>query len=74
LVTKCDLEAKELVEGVERKPCIWRLLRKKRRSFEVRLQEAVKQSDEEVQACVGQLFVVIDSISKQREYMDSKGF
>jgi len=49
-------------------------LRKKRRSFEVRLQEAVKQSDEEVQACVGQLFVVIDSISKQREYMDSKGF
>ncbi|CAA7046140.1 unnamed protein product [Microthlaspi erraticum] len=36
------------------------------------LQEAVKQSEEEVQACVAKLFALVDSISKHKEYMDSK--
>jgi kinetochore protein NDC80 len=42
------------------------------KASELRLQEAVKESEEEVQACAAQLFALIDSISKQKEYMDSK--
>ncbi|CAL9246379.1 unnamed protein product [Arabidopsis halleri] len=76
LTTKCDLEAKALVESVKTEALNLEVVEKEAAEFlkasEVRLQEAEKQSEEEVQACAAQLFALIDSISKQKEYMDLK--
>ncbi|KAG7565682.1 Kinetochore protein Ndc80 [Arabidopsis suecica] len=76
LTTKCDLEAKTLVESVKTEALNLEVVEKEAAEFlkasEIRLQEAVKQSEEEVQACAAQLFALIDSISKQKEYMDLK--
>jgi kinetochore protein NDC80 len=76
LSTKCDLEAKTLVESVKAEALNLEVVEKEAAEFvkasELRLQEAVKESEEEVQACAAQLFALIDSISKQKEYMDSK--
>ncbi|EFH54250.1 kinetochore protein [Arabidopsis lyrata subsp. lyrata] len=76
LTTKCDLEAKTLVESVKTEALNLEVVEKEAAEFlkasEVRLQEAEKQSEEEVQACAAQLFALIDSISKQKEYMDLK--
>nr|BAF63394.1 kinetochore protein [Olimarabidopsis pumila] len=76
LTTKCDLEAKTLVESVKTEALNLEVVEKEAAEFlkasELRLQEAVSKSEEEVQACAAQLFALIDSISKQKEYMDSK--
>ncbi|CDY07530.1 BnaC06g15340D [Brassica napus] len=42
------------------------------KASEVRLEEEAKQSEAEVQATAAKLFALIDSISKHKEYMDSK--
>uniref|UniRef100_A0A0D3CTU6 Uncharacterized protein n=1 Tax=Brassica oleracea var. oleracea TaxID=109376 RepID=A0A0D3CTU6_BRAOL len=42
------------------------------KASEVRLEEEAKQSEAEVQATAAKPFELIDSISKHKEYMDSK--
>ncbi|CAH2064126.1 unnamed protein product [Thlaspi arvense] len=76
LATKCDLEAKTMAESVKTEALNLEAVEKEAAEFlkasELRLQEAVKQSEEKVQAFAAQLFALIDSISKHKEYMDSK--
>ncbi|KAL1212542.1 putative kinetochore protein NDC80 [Cardamine amara subsp. amara] len=76
LIAKCDSEAKTMVESVKTEALNLEVVEKEAAEFlkasKLRLEEAVKQSEEEVQACAAQLFALIDSISKQKEYMDSK--
>ncbi|EOA25982.1 hypothetical protein CARUB_v10019371mg [Capsella rubella] len=76
LTAKCDLEAKTMVESVKTEALNLEVVEKEAAEFlktsELSLQEAVKKSEEEVQACAALLFALIDSISKQKEYMDSK--
>lgn len=38
----------------------------------MKFEEAVKQSEEEVQKCAYELIALIDSVSKYKEYMQSK--
>lgn len=76
LANKFDLEAKTVAESVKTEALNLEVVEKEAAEFlkasELRLQEAVKQSEEEVQACAAQLFALIDSVSKHKEYMDSK--
>uniref|UniRef100_A0A1J3JJ52 Kinetochore protein NDC80 n=1 Tax=Noccaea caerulescens TaxID=107243 RepID=A0A1J3JJ52_NOCCA len=76
LATKCDLQAKTMLESVKTEATNLEVVEKEAaellKGSEFRLQEAVKQSEEEVQACAAKLFALIDSISKHKEYMDSK--
>ncbi|KAL0848023.1 hypothetical protein Bca101_021270 [Brassica carinata] len=76
LATKCDMEARTMAEGVRTEALNLDVVEKEAaemlKASEVRLEEAVKQSEEEVQAVAAQLFALIDSISKHKEYMDSK--
>ncbi|ESQ45006.1 hypothetical protein EUTSA_v10010243mg [Eutrema salsugineum] len=76
LAAKCDLEAKTMAESVKTEALNLEVVEKEAAEFlkasELRLQEAVKQSEEKVQAVAAQLFALIDSISKHKEYMDSK--
>ncbi|KAF8091131.1 hypothetical protein N665_0452s0002 [Sinapis alba] len=74
--TKCDMEAKTMAEGVKTEALSLEVVEKEAaemlKASEVRLEEEVKQSEEKVQAAAAQLFALIDSISKHKEYMDSK--
>ncbi|CAH8382682.1 unnamed protein product [Eruca vesicaria subsp. sativa] len=76
LATKCDMEAKTMLEDVRAEAMSLEVVEKEAaemlKASEVRLEEAGKQSEEEVQAVAAQLFALIDSISKHKEYMDSK--
>lgn len=38
----------------------------------MKLQEAIKQSDEEIQSCACEFMALIDSVSKYKEHMQSK--
>ncbi|KAJ0247001.1 Kinetochore protein NDC80 [Hirschfeldia incana] len=73
---KCDLEAKTMAGSVKTEEMNLEAVEKEAaemlKGSEVRVEEAVKQSEEEVQAVAAQLFALIDSISKHKEYMDSK--
>ncbi|KAJ4895822.1 Kinetochore protein Ndc80 [Raphanus sativus] len=76
LASNCDLEAKTMAGSVKTEETNLEAVEKEAaemlKGSEVRVEEAVKQSEEEVQAVAGQLFALIDSISKHKEYMDSK--
>lgn len=39
---------------------------------EVKLQEAVKEGDEEIQRCAAELLTLVDSVSKYKEFMEGK--
>ncbi|KAK3219423.1 hypothetical protein Dsin_013397 [Dipteronia sinensis] len=42
------------------------------KAAEVKLQEAVRQSEEETQIRASELLAIVDSVSKHKEYMESK--
>ncbi|XP_010517676.1 PREDICTED: probable kinetochore protein ndc80 isoform X1 [Camelina sativa] len=74
--TKCDMEAKTMVECVKTEAFNLEVVEKEAAEYlkasELSLQEAEKKAEEEVQACAAQLFAIIDRVSKHKEYMDSK--
>ncbi|KAF3525311.1 hypothetical protein F2Q69_00049047 [Brassica cretica] len=76
LAAKCDLEAKTMAGGLKTEEMNLEDVEKEAaemlKASEVRLEEETKQSEAEVQATAEKLFVLIDSISKHKEYMDSK--
>ncbi|CAH8296428.1 unnamed protein product [Eruca vesicaria subsp. sativa] len=73
---KCDLEVKTMAEGLKTEERNLEDVEKEAaemlKASEVRLEEEAKQSEAEVQATAAKLFALIDSISKHKEYMDSK--
>ncbi|KAG2252024.1 hypothetical protein Bca52824_082160 [Brassica carinata] len=76
LAAKCDLEAKTMAGGLKTEEMNLEDVEKEAaemlKASEVRLEEEAKQSEAEVQATAAKLFALIDSISKHKEYMDSK--
>ena len=42
------------------------------KASQLRLQEAIQQSEEEIQMHARELFVVVDSVSKYKEHVESK--
>ncbi|KAG5386081.1 hypothetical protein IGI04_037551 [Brassica rapa subsp. trilocularis] len=76
LASNCDLEVKTMAESLRTDAMNLEVVEKEAaemlKASEVRLEEAVKQSEKEVQAVASRLFALIDSISKHKEYMDSK--
>ncbi|XP_010554441.1 PREDICTED: kinetochore protein NDC80 homolog [Tarenaya hassleriana] len=73
---KCDAEAKVMIKTIQKESLNLDVVEKEAaevlKASELRLQEAVQKSEEEVQACAAQLFALIDSVSKQKEYMDTQ--
>ncbi|KAF8093712.1 hypothetical protein N665_0379s0006 [Sinapis alba] len=76
LAAKCDLEVKTMAGGLKTEEMNLEDVEKEAAEMleasEVRLEEEVKQSEVEVQATAAKLFALIDSISKHKEYVDSK--
>ena len=76
LAAKCDLEAKTMAGGLKTEEMNLEDVEKEAaemlKASEVRLEEEAKQSEAEVQATAAKPFELIDSISKHKEYMDSK--
>ena len=42
------------------------------KTSKLKLQKAMKQRDEEIQLCAWELYALVDSVSKYKEYMASK--
>ncbi|CAN8254567.1 unnamed protein product [Cochlearia groenlandica] len=76
LAKKRDLEVKTMLESLKSEALNIEIVENEAaelvRGSELRLKESEKQCDEEVKACASQLFKLIDSVSKHKEYMDSK--
>ncbi|CAN8242257.1 unnamed protein product [Cochlearia groenlandica] len=76
LAKKYNLEAKTMMESVKTEALNVKIVEEEAAErlivFEIRLQESEKQRDEEVKACASQLLKLIDSVSKHKEYIDSK--
>lgn len=42
------------------------------KASKLKLQEAIKESETETQLCAGELIFLVDSVSKHKEYVQSK--
>ncbi|CDO97519.1 unnamed protein product [Coffea canephora] len=74
--SRCASEASKMVEELEAETHNLEIVEKEATQFlkasKVKLQETTVQIDEEVQLCARELFLLIDSVSKYKEYMASK--
>ncbi|KAJ8754955.1 hypothetical protein K2173_015467 [Erythroxylum novogranatense] len=73
---RCAAEAKNIVEDVQMQAHQLDILEKEAaevmKDSELKLQEAIKQSEEEIQVQARELFVLVDSVSKYKEHVESK--
>ncbi|CAI0439263.1 unnamed protein product [Linum tenue] len=73
--SRCALEAKSMVESIGNEAHTLMLLEKEAAAIlqdkKVKLGEAIKQSEEQVQMKARQLFTLVDSVSKYKEHTDS---
>ncbi|KAL5854806.1 hypothetical protein ACOSQ4_004608 [Xanthoceras sorbifolium] len=73
---RCTSEAKKMVEDVKKEAhnldMVEREAAEVLKASEMKLQEAIRQSEEEIQICACELFAMVDSISKHKEHMESK--
>ncbi|KAJ7946657.1 kinetochore protein NDC80-like [Quillaja saponaria] len=69
-------EAKKMVEDVQLEAhnldMVEREAAEVLKASKLKLQEAIKQTDEETQMHARELFILVDSVSKYKEYMESK--
>ncbi|KAL3515596.1 hypothetical protein ACH5RR_022498 [Cinchona calisaya] len=74
--SRCVSEAAKMVDELEAETHNLETVEKEATEFleasKVKLQEVTMQIDEEVQLCARELFMLIDSVSKYKEYMASK--
>lgn len=72
----CAAEAKKMVEEVQMEAhnldIVEREAAEVLKTSEWRLQEAVRQSEEEIQICARELFSLVDFVSKYKEYVESR--
>ncbi|XP_015893657.3 kinetochore protein NDC80 homolog [Ziziphus jujuba] len=72
----CAADAKKMVEDFEMEAYNLKILEREAadilKASKLKFEEAVKQSEEEVQKCAYELIALIDSVSKYKEYMQSK--
>ncbi|KAM1120327.1 hypothetical protein ACFX2B_043791 [Malus domestica] len=76
--SRCAAEARNLVEDVERETRNLVIVEREAdeilKTSKLKLQDAIKQTEEETQTCAYGLMAVIDSVSKYKEYVQSKIF
>ncbi|KAK9989186.1 hypothetical protein SO802_029425 [Lithocarpus litseifolius] len=72
----CAAEAKKMVEEVQMEAhnldIVEREAAEVLKTSEWRLQEAVRQSEEEIQMCAREFFSLVDFVSKYKEYVESR--
>ncbi|GAB4850206.1 hypothetical protein Ancab_029500 [Ancistrocladus abbreviatus] len=75
-LSRCADEAKQMMEDVEVESRSFDNTEKEAmdtlKAAELKLQETMRQSEEEIQTCAYELFALIDSVSKYKENMESK--
>lgn len=76
VTSRCAMEAGKLVKDVEAEThnldIVEREAMELLKTSQVKLQEAIVQSEEEVHMCARELFALIDSVAKYKEWMTSK--
>ncbi|RXH92364.1 hypothetical protein DVH24_033260 [Malus domestica] len=76
--SRCAAEARNLMEDVERETRNLDIVEREAdeilKTSKLKLQDAIKQTEEETQTCAYGLMAVIDSVSKYKEYVQSKIF
>eukprot|EP00262_Sarcandra_glabra_P002887 TRINITY_DN13286_c0_g2_i1.p1 TRINITY_DN13286_c0_g2~~TRINITY_DN13286_c0_g2_i1.p1 ORF type:complete len:174 (+),score=40.56 TRINITY_DN13286_c0_g2_i1:108-629(+) len=76
--SKCAEEAEKLRDDVERKTHHLGIMERDAeeilKNSKLKLQDAIKQNEEEIQICAHELLVLVDRVSKYREFMDSLAF
>ncbi|XP_004230560.1 kinetochore protein NDC80 homolog [Solanum lycopersicum] len=74
--SSCAIEAGRIVEEVEAETQKLDQVEREAADFlkasKAKLQETIAQTEEEVQLCAHELFAVVDSVSKYKEYITSK--
>ncbi|KAK7328238.1 hypothetical protein VNO77_22340 [Canavalia gladiata] len=74
--SRCSAEAKKMLEDVQLADHDLDIMEKEAaevlKTSELKLQEAIKQSEEEIQMRARELFQLIDSVSKYKEHVGSK--
>lgn len=74
--SRCAMEAKKLVEDVEIEThnvdIVEREVADVLETSKLKLQEAIKQNEEEIQICAWELYALVDSVLKYKEHMASK--
>ncbi|XP_052207044.1 kinetochore protein NDC80 homolog [Diospyros lotus] len=74
--SRCLEEAKKMIEEIEadahKLDIVEREAAEFLKSAELKLQEATVQDEEETQLCARELFALVDSVSKYKEYVASK--
>ncbi|XAR53113.1 hypothetical protein NMG60_11021525 [Bertholletia excelsa] len=74
--SRCVAEAQRLAENVEADAYNLDAVEREAAEFlkatKLKLQEAIKQEEEETQMCAHELLALVDSVSKYKEYMASK--
>ncbi|XP_010246165.1 PREDICTED: uncharacterized protein LOC104589514 [Nelumbo nucifera] len=73
--SRCAVEAKRMLEDVQREEHNLDLVEKESEEFlktsKLKLHDVIKQCDEETQMCARELLMLIDTVSKHKEYMES---
>ncbi|GFY89323.1 hypothetical protein Acr_06g0012630 [Actinidia rufa] len=74
--SRCIAEAKNMAEDIEAEAHKLGIVEREAaeflRNYKLKLQEAIVQEEEETQMCARELYALIDSVSKYKEYMTSK--
>ncbi|EXB97290.1 hypothetical protein L484_024151 [Morus notabilis] len=74
--SKCAADAKRMVEELEvdahNLDIVERDAADIKKASELKLQEAIKQNETEIQLCAQQFIALVDSVSKYKEYVQSK--
>ncbi|XP_031277765.1 kinetochore protein NDC80 homolog [Pistacia vera] len=73
---RCAAESRKMVEDVQTEAQNLDMVEKEAAEVlkvsELKLQEAIRRSEEEIQTRACELFALVDSVSKYKEYMESK--
>lgn len=76
--SRCAAEARSLMEDVQRETHNLNTVEREAdeilKTSKLKLQDAIKQTEEETQKCAYELMAVADSVSKYKEYVQSKIF
>ncbi|KAI4302887.1 hypothetical protein MLD38_038584 [Melastoma candidum] len=75
-IQSCTMEAKRMMDNVQMDTdnlnAVEREIAEILATSQKKLEEAIRESEEEIQKCAAELFAVVDSISKHKEYVEGK--
>ncbi|XP_057977647.1 kinetochore protein NDC80 homolog isoform X2 [Malania oleifera] len=74
--SRCGMEARKVKDNIEAEAYNLDVVEREAaeilKTSKLRLEETIKQSEEEIQNCAYELFALVDSVSKYKEYMATK--